>query len=652
MVDGYGMGPHQHPPRARPSLPSVPFYRELDPSQQKLLDQGECNAEEVAMFVVSKVMADETAMPSRLYGALLAEFRSRHRLCDCRRPIRRRSSDTDMVALFPRSGGSRRIIESSGGAGYGSGGDASSRLESSAHDDATFVFASTPGLEKTFSFVEETEIVKGEGSDNASGEEDYTEFVDGSCDNRDWTTNVDEGHASEGATSGPAVPSSPVSPAAAVKSAAARRAAAAATSKELRRGRSTRMGSWVELDRSGCGGCGGRVVSGISRGQPGSSTKDMEEDDEGFGESWATAEAPACWCTDEGGLSTSPETRHSISHCAHKDTATGGSESVLNNGKQGGGGIHEDLTSEQGTTRHGPAGVALASTQVLAPVVDQEEPPAQLAQHTGVGKYEELANGTRTGEPVKVSKINEDGEGDEEACDALRDVHGVLRELTQAILAWCPLLTVSDEAAIQAVNCIDQRVFAETYGPVYGRIASGQAGERDATLARRVRREELARTATGRPSLTAVCFPQALAALRAVGAARTGRDKLGFFVQAVERISEALPAKATTDALLWSLCRHLAAAVVTAGVVVGGMEQSGRVDLSRPHAEVAFVEQFVRDESWLMGKQGYVLTTVDAALHVLLDPAMSDEVFLDPKPPNEDTDGGNGFGRTRDDQMV
>lgn len=598
------------------------------------------------MFVVGKVLADETAMPSRLYGALLAEFRSRHRLCDCRRPIRRRSSDTDMVALFPRSGGSRRTIESRGGAGYGSGGDASNRLDSSAHDDGTFYFASTPGLEKTFSFVEETEIVEGEGSDNASGEDDYTGFVDGSCDRRDWTTNVDEGHASKAARSGSAVPSSPVSPAAVVKSTAARRAAAAAASKEMRRNRSTRMGSWVELDRSGCSGCGGRVASGISRGQSGSTAKDMEEDDGGFGESWATAEVPPCWCTDEGGLSASPETCHTIPHCAHQETATGGSESVLNNGQEGGGEIPEDVISEQGTAGHGRAGVALASTQVLAPVIDQAEPTAQVAQHTGDEKFGESDNGTRTGVPVKASKNDEYGEGGEEACDALRDVHGVLRELTQAILAWCPLLTVSDEAAIQAVNCIDQRVFAETYGPVYDRIASGQAGERDATLARRVRREERARKATGRPSLTAVCFPQALAALRAASAARTGRDKLGFFVQAVERISEALPAKATTDALLWSLCRHLAAAVVTAGVAVGRAEQSGRVDVSRPHADVAFVEQFVRDESWLMGKQGYVLTTVDAALHVLLDPAMSDEVFLDPKPPNEDTGDGNGFGHT------
>ncbi|CAM9246893.1 unnamed protein product, partial [Sphacelaria rigidula] len=225
-------------------------------------------------------------------------------------------------------------------------------------------------------------------------------------------------------------------------------------------------------------------------------------------------------------------------------------------------------------------------------------------------------------------------------CDALRDVHGVLRELTRAVLAWCPRIAASDEATIHAVNCIDQRVFAETYGPVYDHIARGASvRERDTALERRARADADARQASGQPSLAGLCRREVLASFRAAGAARTGRDKLGLLVRGVEEISVALPPSATTDTLLWSLCRHLAAASIAGGLppeaVAGttlekdGEEGRSAAALPRPHAEVAFLEQFMRDESWLMGKEGYVLTTVDAALHALLNPEMSDDVFVD-----------------------
>lgn len=568
------------------------------------------------MFVVGKVLADESAMPSHLYAALLSEFRSRHRLCDCRRPIKRRSSDSDMVALFPRAGGSRQGVDSSalgdGGAAY---------------------FASTPGLEKTFSFVEETEIVEGEESDTAGfGEDGHGDSgSDDGGDGRDGAapdTLADHpNRAAWARLTGSS--STPTSPGTAVPPSSGRRLTAGATKDSWRNG-SSHMDSWVELEGVGCSSCGGRVSNGTKQGQfSGSLGKDVDEDEGGFGEGWAAADVPPCWCADEGGLSASPESVQSLVPAFRRESAGRTNESAQTPGRDGRAEPRLKISAAKGTPElddgidlvsaatgePSPVGGGISAPGVQEWVVDGVErgkEPKECGAGTGA------AGGTTV----------EDGEAGEEACDALRDVHGVLRELTQALLTWCPLLTASDEAAIQAVNCIDQRVFSETYGPVYGRIASGQARDRDATLARRVEKEEHSRLVAGRPSLAAECWPEVLAALRAASAARTGRDKLGFLVQAVERISEALPATASTDTLLWSLCRHLSAATISVGAA-GGRAGGSSAPMPRPHAEVAFVEQFVRDESWLMGKQGYVLTTVDAALHVLLDPAMSDEVFLD-----------------------
>ena len=680
------------PDTPKPFLPPRPLpmsrftshftYRELDPDQEKLLEQGECDAGEVAMFVVGKVLADETAMLFHLHEALLAEFRSRHRLREASRrsrpvPIRRRSSDTDMVALFPRSSGRRNGGGATAAPPAAAADDDSinnnrCRLDSSSDHQGGF-FACTPGLEKTFSFVEEVEIVAGEGSDtpgfgdggDGDGDEDGGSSADGSGSvgrragqwdgaGRSGVTALSSTRTSPAraavAVAAAATKTSTGRRASGVTSAAAAAAAAAAVSKDAWRTNSSRLDSWVQLDGTACSSCGGRMANGNPqngrRARP--AARDVDEDEGGLGEGWASAEAPACWCRDEGGLSASPE----------------------------------DVP--MGMLAHARAGRDTASSHVSEDAVPASSVEVGAADRGGQGDLKQQQNGRRTnGAGVTASGGNGDdergrggaeggvgggGEGAEDTFDALRDVHGVLRELTRAVLEWCPLLTASHEAQIQAVNCIDQRVFLETYGPVFGRIASsGTAREGDASLSRRVRREERSRAASGRPSLLSTCRGEVMSALRAAGAARTGRDKLGFLVRAVEDASDALPEQPTTDALIFSVCRHLAAATwdpssggggigrgggdVDAegdGLAVGGGEAAegsgggggggGGGDaqpsaaLPRPHAEVAFVEQFMRDESWVMGKEGYVLTTVIAALHVLSDKQMSDDVFMDSPP--------------------
>lgn len=565
--------------------------RELDPEQQDLLEQGECDVIEVATFVVSKLLTVETALPSRLYKTLLGEFQSRHRLNGFRRPARRRrSSATDMVALFPRADGSFQAPREDG-SGESYNGDRS-------NGSTTGVLEGLPGLEKSFSFVEETAIVEGEDSDAASG--DFME--------NEYSIREDEKLALD--TCEVSASSPRKSAGVFTTFAPATRLAIAAAADASSQNNSCRLDSWVRLEGDACGS---RISGVVSEGQQASDNcrqNEAEDDEDGLEDDWASTEAPSCSYADEGVLSASPE----VIDGTTLDGARGGE----GNGDSVPCVPDQDDSSEGAVTlfeRYDGAGQGKSATKNSGL---EEMVTSGSGGDNQVGRYE--GTGMSTGQKSQ-----------EDVYDALRDVHGILRELTQAVLSSCPMLTTSDEAAIQAVNCIDQWVLGATYGPVYARIASGQARERDKRLAQRVAREEVARKEAGQPCLAATCEAGALAALGSTGAARTGRDKLEFLVQAVEKISASLPAKSPTDTLLWCICRHLSAAIMDIGVAenkaTGG--RAGNALLPRPHAEVAFIEQFVRDESWLMGKEGYVLTTVDAALHVLLDPAMSDEVFLD-----------------------
>ena len=594
------------------AAPVAPDHRrELDPEQQALLEHGECDTGEVATFVVSKLLADDTTMPSRLYKALLDEFRSRHRLCICRRTVKRRSGIADMVALFPRVGGGRRTHRETIGSGDGGGGG---EVSSVLQEDGTILSTSISGLEKSFSFVEETEIVEGEESDAASGD-----FMENGYGSGVEEIDVGEGERSElepreEPVVSASTPRKPVEATARFSTAARRVAVSAIMSREASRNSSCRLDSWVRLEGGACANCGSRTadVSPHAQMTVGSSGRDVEDVRGDLGDSWAATEASSCCCADEG-LSASPEIIDGV---------------PLHEARKGGSGEPASMFEREDSPEE--------TLPLLQPKgrkgASQSEPAAAKTGREGMSSADFGENRAR--ETTEMG-----GGAEEETCDALRDVHGVLRELTLAVLSCCPILTSSDDASIQAVNCVDQQILGVTYGPVYARVASGQTRERDTALAQRVRREEYSRREAGRPSLAATCDTEALAALRSAGAARTGRDKLEFLVQAVERVSESLPAKATTDMLLRSLCRHLAAATMGSGGTAtrsaemwgrnNGRGGAGGAPLARPHAEVAFVEQFMRDESWLMGKQGYVLTTVDAALHVLLDPAMSDEIFSD-----------------------
>ena len=97
----------------------------------------------------------------------------------------------------------------------------------------------------------------------------------------------------------------------------------------------------------------------------------------------------------------------------------------------------------------------------------------------------------------------------------------------------------------------------------------------------------------------------AIEALQCLPQAHTPTDKLLHCVEFLEYVSEHFSSLyqgkvIDADTLLIMVCQHVIAA-----------------KLNHLHAEVAFIEEFSRDEQLLRGKEGYALITLQASLHYL-----------------------------------
>ncbi|CAM9523729.1 unnamed protein product [Choristocarpus tenellus] len=689
----------------------------LDEEERQRLELGECDVQEVAGFVVGKMLEDENSGPHRLHLTLLATFRSRHPRADTSPGSSDQmevaedivyvgsSVDTEMVTVYKplwAGGGESECDVGDGGCGdsdyEGSFSDGCSVGRNHA-DEGVGGVGQFAALEKGFSFVSESECMSGEGA-GYRGKESPSMAEEGSkesalgqaetavLDLEGWAlgdSNQPMGHGNGGGEM---------------------------NARDDPQG--SRRERWVKLDEVSCTG-GETAVGGIDTDPVGATDLGMgscssvwllpgeylEGGDRILGEAegWGRVYEGAA----EGGRGAIPELELGESLCRHvgakvdasvdtTDATAAASESscgtgageVAGKGNVAGCCAQEPqeleagrrVGAEEGSTAVvwvekvlskrskgvGQEGVGV-TTKLSKMSITTSTAAADCDCPTRDGLSSSLVTLTlHQGDGEMESNHRCGGERDSPHCgniggtvgpgsssgshhsataplspipppqppplslpltppDPLRDVHGYLRELTRAVLAACPsFLTSSEEATLQAVNAVDRRVFAECYDAVFNHVAAQQRAQ-DKSLSTRLRREATTRRATGLQPFSELCCPQALVSLRAMGRAQTSFDKLGCLVRAVEDMIQELPGgpeAVTADDLLWSLCVHLAAGPV-----------------ALPHAEVAFIEQFVRDEYWLLGREGYVLTSVEAAMHILHDPAISREVFEDPGPGRE-----------------
>lgn len=181
------------------------------------------------------------------------------------------------------------------------------------------------------------------------------------------------------------------------------------------------------------------------------------------------------------------------------------------------------------------------------------------------------------------------------------DAHAVIKHVTAALLEERPGFGHTATLTELTATAVEGFVFGQIYEVVFEEIKF-EVRLKDAYLTEKIDDFECIQ-----PSL---CnhnhiVADALDALRLVPTFSTAVDKLKCCTTFLEKISEHFSktgenAVISADSLLKMVCQHLVA-----------------IKLHSVNAEIAFLEEFARDDRLLRGREGYALATLQAALHFL-----------------------------------
>ena len=198
-----------------------------------------------------------------------------------------------------------------------------------------------------------------------------------------------------------------------------------------------------------------------------------------------------------------------------------------------------------------------------------------------------------------------------------QDAHGVIKHVTATLLEVRPGLASSPNMTELTASAVEVLIFGELYDDCFGEIIK-ETEDRDESLLAKVK--ELQMICDGDDSsndtlrvdggknndeISSSVSQLAIGALQALPQAHTPTDKLLHCVEFLEYVSEHFSSSfqgkcIDADTLLIMVCQHVVAA-----------------NIKHLHAEVAFIEEFSRDEQLLSGKEGYALITLQASLHYL-----------------------------------
>eukprot|EP00980_Cylindrotheca_fusiformis_P025318 scaffold13478_cov132-Cylindrotheca_fusiformis.AAC.11 len=191
-----------------------------------------------------------------------------------------------------------------------------------------------------------------------------------------------------------------------------------------------------------------------------------------------------------------------------------------------------------------------------------------------------------------------------------QDAHAVIKYVTATLLEVRPGFSVSPAITELTATAVESLVFGEVYDLIIEEIEAAYKSEDESLLAKIAdfeRREEILEEKVHQRPLVS---ESAISALHRLPEAHSVADKLRYCTVFLERISDFFSEpsedgkKSTTsigaDSLLKMVCQHLLLAKVPT-----------------INAQVAFIEEFARDEQLLRGKEGYSLVTLQASLHFL-----------------------------------
>jgi hypothetical protein len=183
------------------------------------------------------------------------------------------------------------------------------------------------------------------------------------------------------------------------------------------------------------------------------------------------------------------------------------------------------------------------------------------------------------------------------------DAHAVIKYVTATLLEVRPGFGMSASLTELTATAVEGLVFAQLYSKVFDEIVM-ETLDRDESLRKKIADFHDDDFHAVDCQMTFVT-DEALAALRMLPESCTAVEKLRCCVDFLEQISinflNASPGSGIcADSLLKIVCQHIIAA-----------------NVSNLNAEVAFLEEFARDEQLLRGREGYSLVTLQASLHFL-----------------------------------
>lgn len=186
------------------------------------------------------------------------------------------------------------------------------------------------------------------------------------------------------------------------------------------------------------------------------------------------------------------------------------------------------------------------------------------------------------------------------------DTHAVIKYVTATLMETRPGFGASPALTELTASAVEGLVFGRLYNLVIEEIVA-ETTVRDKNLCHKIDAfHGVTMDIISESALESLCMlPQAHSAV----------DKLYYCVQFLERIStffstnQSISGNLCADSLLKLVCQHIISA-----------------NLAHMNAEVAFLEEFARDDQLLRGKEGYSLVTLQASLHFL---NMSDDLETD-----------------------
>ena len=185
---------------------------------------------------------------------------------------------------------------------------------------------------------------------------------------------------------------------------------------------------------------------------------------------------------------------------------------------------------------------------------------------------------------------------------AISDAHAVIIKVAETLLLTQPSLTTSTSLRHMTTEAVEILVLGDLYESIFQEFVAGVL-EKDTSLQQKI--EMLGNVCCEYVSIAAI------ESLKLLSFSCSAVEKLECCVEFLERISESFMKEDSSkvslhqvpidaDSLLSKVCSHIIVAKVPS-----------------IHAELAFIEEFAKDEQLLRGKLGYAFVTMQASLYIL-----------------------------------